>query len=409
MKKRRLSLLALSLMAAIPIFAQSPTRVEYFLDTDPGYGLAQIVNNISVGNNELTLDLSSAEAGAHVLYVRVQDSEGRWSTTMARPLFINRLQDIVRVEYFFDDADPGIGLATPLPLPDQSYKAHLDWQPELDISALELGEHTLSVRALDAFGTWTDVMTRSFTIVEGPEPPAPEGDLQRLEYFFDVDPGYGLGRQLATPNTGRNVYVMSFEGLEAGAHLLCLRAQDKQSQWSATISRPVYVTPINGIAALEYFFDAEDPGEGKAFAVAVGNPKESLLSFDINIDALAEGEHTLSVRAKGLDGLWSLVSTEPFRIKDFGTGINAVTFLMPFRMSVNRNIFTIEASAGSEKNDCKVELYDVAGKLLESAVWPKSKSSLTLNIVPARTVVVKVTDLDTKKKLVKQIKSRQGL
>ncbi len=405
MKKRRLSLLALSLMAAIPIFAQSPTRVEYFLDTDPGYGLAQIVNNISVGNNELTFDLSSAEAGAHILYVRAQDSEGRWSSTIARPLFINRLQDIVRVEYFFDDADPGIGLATPLPLPDQSYKAHLDWQPELDVSALELGEHTLSVRALDAFGTWTDIMTRSFTIVEGPEPPAPEGDLQRLEYFFDVDPGYGLGRQLLAPNTGRNVYVMSFEGLELGAHLLCLRAQDKQDRWSATISRPIYVTPVYGIAALEYFFDAEDPGEGNAYAVAVSDPKESEISFDISTDELIVGEHTLSVRAKGLDGRWSVISSEPFHI-DNADGIRKVTFDMPFRMSLNRSSFTINATAGSDKNDCRVELFDVSGKKLASAIWPKSKSSLTLNVNPTGTLVVKVTDLDNKKQLVKQIKSR---
>ena len=403
MKKRRLSLLTLCLMAAIPIFAQSPTRAEYFLDTDPGYGLAQIINNISVGDNELTFDLSSAEAGAHILYVRVQDSEGRWSSTIARPLFINRLQDIVRVEYYFDDADPGVGLATSLPLPDQSYKAHLDWQTELDISALELGEHTLSVRALDAFGTWTDVMTRSFTIVEGPEPPAPEGDLQRLEYFFDVDPGYGLGRQLATPNTGRNVYVMSFEGVEAGAHVLYLRAQDKQDHWSATISRPIYVTPVYGIAALEYFFDSEDPGEGNAYAVAVSNPKESEISFDISTDELAVGEHTLSVRAKGLNGRWSVISSEPFCI-DNADGIRTVTFDMPFRMSLNSRSFTINAT--TEKNDCQVELYDVSGKKLASAIWPKSKSSLTLNINPAAMVVVKVTDLDTKKQLIKQIKSR---
>ena len=405
MKKRRLTLLALGIaaMATASVSAQSPERVEYFLDTDPGYGLAQVITGIHVGDNALTFDLSSAEAGAHVLYVRSQDNEGRWSATMARPLFIDRYQDIVRVEYFFDEADPGIGLATPLPLPDQPYKAHLDWQPELDISSLELGEHTLSIRAMDAFGTWTDVLTRSFTIVEAPEPPAPEGDLQRLEYFFDVDPGYGLGRQLATPNTGRNVYEMSFDGLTAGAHLLCLRAQDKQSQWSATLSRPIYVIPVRGIAAIEYFFDAEDPGEGNAYAVAVSNPKESVLSFDINIDALAEGDHTLNVRVKGLDGIWSMINSEPFYIEDDAVGIRNVSFLMPFRMSVDRQSFTIE---GSDKNDCRVELYDVAGRLLASAIWPKSQDALTLNINPINTVLVKVTDLSTKKQLVKHLKTR---
>lgn len=408
MMRRRFFLLALGLTAAISTSAQSPARVEYFLDTDPGYGAAQTISNVHVGDNALTFDLSMAEEGAHVLYVRTQDSEGRWSATMSRPLFINRLQDIVRVEYFFDGADPGVGLAAPLPLPDQSYKAHLNWQPELDISELELGEHTLSVRALDAFGTWTDVLTRMFTIVErnGEEPPVLEGNLQRIEYFFDTDPGYGLGYPLATPNTGLNVYEMSFQNVEAGAHILCLRAQDKQSNWSATISRPIYVTPIRGIAALEYFFDDTDPGEGNAYAVAVTNPKGQVISFDINTDNLTGGDHMLSVRAKSLDGIWSLVSSEPFRINDTAVGIRTLTFDMPFRMSLNQHSFTIESSVGCEKGDCQVELFDTSGRRLASAIWPMSHNMLTLNINPTNTVVVKVTDINTKKQLTKLMRAR---
>ena len=406
MKKRSFSLFVLGLTAAIPIFAQSPTRTEYFLDTDPGYGAAQVINNIHVGDNVLTFDLSTAEPGAHILYVRTQDSEGRWSATMARPLFIDSKQDIVRVEYFFDEADPGLGMASSLPLPVQSYKAHLDWQPELDISELKLGEHTLSVRALDAFGTWTNVLTRSFTIVEAPEPPKPEGNLQRLEYFFDIDPGYGLGRQLATPNTGSNVYEMSFQDVEAGAHLLCLRAQDKESRWSATVSRPIYVTPVSGIAALEYFFDDADPGEGQANAVTIAIPKDEAISFDINIDTLAVGDHTLSVRAKSLDGKWSLVSSEPFFIEDDEVGVSTVTFLMPFRMNLTQQNLTVTASEGCRNGDCQVEVYDVAGRQLASALWSKSLNSLSLNINPTSAVVVKVTDLSTKKQLTRRIMSR---
>lgn len=406
MMKREFSLLCFCMAAVITMSAQSPARVEYFLDTDPGYGLAQTIDNIHVGDNALTFDISTAKAGAHVLYVRSQDSEGRWSATLARPLFINQYQDIVRVEYFFDGADPGIGLATSLPLPDQPYKAHLDWQPELDVSALELGEHTLSVRAMDAFGTWTDVMTRPFTIVDAPEPPLSEGDLQRLEYFFDTDPGYGLGLPLASPNTGRNVYEMSFEGLETGAHVLCFRAQDKQSRWSSTISRPIYVCQSRGIAAIEYFFDDADPGEGNTYAVAVTDPKGNVISFDISTDELTIGDHTLNVRVRSTDGVWSLVSSEPFQVVEDEDGITAIKFDMPFRMSLNENSFTIEASAGSERGDCQVELYDVAGKQLASAVWSKSLNSLTLKFTPTKTVIVKVTDLCTRKKLTKRLMAR---
>jgi hypothetical protein len=383
-------------------------RAEYFLDTDPGYGLAQTISNLQVGENQLSFDLSQAPAGAHVLYVRTCDEEGRWSATISRPIFINRLQDIVRVEYFFDKSDPGIGLATSLPLPEQSYKAHLNWNSSLDISTLPLGEHTLSVRAMDAFGTWTDVMTRTFTIVEGhsQEPPAPEGDLQRLEYFIDIDPGYGLGNPLASPNTGRNVYEMSIQGVETGAHVLYLRAQDKLGSWSSTQSRPIYVCQVRGIAAIEYFFDGYDPGEGMANAVAVTDVKANAMSFDIDTNTLTEGDHTLSVRVKSIDGRWSLLSTEPFCITNGQNGISTITFTMPLRMSLTNHILTIEATDGSQKADCCVELFDVSGRRLSSAVWPATSQTFTLHVNATNTVVVKVTDLQTHKQTVKHILAR---
>ena len=380
-------------------------RVEYFLDTDPGYGLAKAIGNIQVGNNQLTFDLSDAPAGAHVLYVRSRDEEGRWSSTMSRPLFIDRLQDVVRVEYFFDGADPGAGQATPLPLPEQSYKAHLNWTPELNISALQLGEHSLSVRALDAFGVWTDVMTRTFTIVEAdvPEPPVPEADLQRLEYFFDTDPGYGQGHPLATPSTGRNVYEMSFEGVETGAHVLYLRAQDKQSRWSATLSRPLYVCPIRGIAQIEYFFDSIDPGEGKAIQVSVADSKATEQAFTIDVNSLTKGDHTISIRVKGLDGLWTKLCTEPFSIVEAGTGIVSVEWMMPVRIYATKGKCIVEDLKDSNRGACLVEAFDMAGHLTGSASWPANVHAVSLNATGASVLLIKVTDTEHGRQLVKRI------
>ena len=98
---RHLSL-ALGLGCLATLAAQEPLRVEYFLDADPGHGAAVALADVHVGSGTLTFDLSAAAAGPHVLYVRSQDAKGRWSPTVARPLFIDSYQDIVRVEYFFD-------------------------------------------------------------------------------------------------------------------------------------------------------------------------------------------------------------------------------------------------------------------------------------------------------------------
>jgi hypothetical protein len=61
-------------------------QVEYFIDTDPGYGLGTQVNLPSAGNN-LTIDfsvsLSGLDDGDHVLYIRVKNDLNRWGQVYA--------------------------------------------------------------------------------------------------------------------------------------------------------------------------------------------------------------------------------------------------------------------------------------------------------------------------------------
>ena len=314
MMRRKLFFTALALLPMLAMQAQVPLRTEYFLDSDPGYGKARIVEGLTEGDNAMTFDLSDAPAGAHVLYVRSQDDAGRWSTTMSRPLYIEQLQDIVYVEYFID-SDPGIGKATPLSLPDVDYRAHLDFDVAINTADLELGMHELSVRACDALGQWATMLTRQFEVVEGggTEPVIEQGDLARMEYFFDHDPGYGKGIPLQRASTGENTYEVSFDSVEPGSHLFCLRAQDEDGRWSAVLSRPLYVINPLGVAAIEYFFDT-DPGEGKATFVAIPDNLDDAFAFVAATDGLAVGEHRLYVRAKGLDGLWTFVSSSVFTV-----------------------------------------------------------------------------------------------
>lgn len=307
-------LIVTALLLTTAMKAQDPVLVEYFLDTDPGYGQARSVNNIGTGSNLIEFDVGDAAPGFHMLSVRCLDSDGHWSTTMSRPLFIDRLQDIVYVEYFID-TDPGVGKGVPLALPDLAYKAHLNLEPEIDTKGLALGEHQLYVRAKDAFDQWTNVMNRPFTIVESgsSEEPEQEGDLARIEYFFDTDPGYGKGIPLAKASTGENTYEMSFESLTPGYHLLSLRAQDKTGHWSSTMSRPVFVINPQKVEALEYFID-EDPGVGKAVAVTLPEDLSEAFAFEVVTEQLEPGDHKLYVRAMGTDGIWTYLSGESFTL-----------------------------------------------------------------------------------------------
>lgn len=287
--------------------------IEYYIDIDPGYGNANVVKEIEQGTNKISVDLANTEAGAHVLYLRSRDEYGRWSASVARPLYVHhkRYENFVQMEYFFDDNDPGNGKATPL----SDFKANMEsLVSQLPITGLQAGSHTLNVRGMTEDGVWSSVITRPFIII-AVQPATPF-----VEYYFDIDPGYGKGFTIQNIEDGTSQLAIDLSGLLPGAHILYLRTNDK-SRWSSTIARPLYVCRHTDIVALEYFFDDDDPGEGKATQVALPNNLSSTFTFEVPLNHLKVGDHLLHVRAKGNDGLWSVISTDAFAVTE-NTGIN---------------------------------------------------------------------------------------
>ena len=59
------------------------TKVEYFIDADPGFGKAVDVPVVSKSTDvdlSFTADLTGLELGTHTIYARVADEAGNWST-----------------------------------------------------------------------------------------------------------------------------------------------------------------------------------------------------------------------------------------------------------------------------------------------------------------------------------------
>ena len=57
------------------------TRVEYYLDVDPGYGKATAVSIIAAKNlSNITINLnpSGISNGVHILGIRAKDANGAW-------------------------------------------------------------------------------------------------------------------------------------------------------------------------------------------------------------------------------------------------------------------------------------------------------------------------------------------
>ena len=214
-------------------------RVEYFFDTDPGHGEGRTLVEIREGEQQLALNTDGLKPGAHILFLRTQTDDNRWSSTEARPFYVSKTLGTrpTLVEYFFD-TDPGYGQGRHLAAQEG------EQQLSLSLDQLGYGAHILFVRTSDDQGSWSSVEAHPFFICDR------EGFIA-MEYYFDTDPGHGLGTPVTLPLYFRDsdplVISASTEGLQPGNHTINLRGMDKEGKWSEVTTRTFR---ING-AALE--------------------------------------------------------------------------------------------------------------------------------------------------------------
>lgn len=148
-------------------------------------------------------------------------------------------------------------------------------------------------------------------------------NITELEYFFGVDPGIGSGNLVtATTNSGdlTQSIAVPLTGLPSGFQTLTFRAKNDANIWSLYhsktfyISEPISASPIANLAAAEYWFGV-DPGNGNGTALAIsGTPSETVENFAIPLGGLEAGFHTLSIRIKNIDDIWSLYHRKTFYI-----------------------------------------------------------------------------------------------
>ncbi|MES2518450.1 MAG: hypothetical protein V4585_10105 [Bacteroidota bacterium] len=303
------------------------TALEYFLDADPGYGLATSVA-VTAGSpitQSFTVVLPNTVAdGFHFLSVRGKDVNNKWAMVGIRPFYketfpTTTIPNITTLEYFLD-ADPGYGLATSVAVTSgspitQSFTVALP-------NTVTDGFHFISVRGKDANNKWSEVGVRPFykeTISTGTI-----SNITQIEYFLDADPGFGLATTVAiTANSPltQNFTVALPNTVADGFHYLNIRAKDINNKWSVLGIRPFYketipanVTPPN-IAAMEYFVDA-DPGYGLGTSVALTAGTPVSKSFTANLGSLSNGIHKLTIRAKDANNRWGVVGIKEFGVQD---------------------------------------------------------------------------------------------
>jgi hypothetical protein len=313
-------LIFLTLMVIIVSgFSQSPpniTRFEYFIDTDPGYGLATPVSIPSSVTQSVSFSANIApfSDGIHMLYLRMRDANLRWSETFSRQFMKVSVPavpaNITKAEYFID-TDPGYETGTPITvIPGKNQSLNFS----ADLSAVANGIHSIYIRTRDANYRWSQTFNRQFIKAAVP---AAFANITKAEYFIDTDPGYGQAANISiAPGLNQSVnFTADLTSVSKGIHSIYIRTKDANNHWSVTFSRQFYkediLLPAGNITKAEYFIDT-DPGFGSATNISVAPGLSQSLNFTADLTSVTNGIHNLYIRTKDAHNHWGVTFNRQF-------------------------------------------------------------------------------------------------
>lgn len=260
------------------------STVEYFIDTDPGYGNGTSLGSFSTTDVtiDVTIPTSSLSAGFHILYIRAQDSDGIWGNLEYRSFYVNQSglttqANVVDIEYFID-TDPGYGNGTSL---GSFSSTDLTINATILTSSLSAGNHILYTRAQDSDGVWSESEPRTFYVDA-----YASGLLTGVEYFFDTDPGIGSGTvvPIAPPVASIDEVVnLSTATVTAGIHEVGIRIMNENGSLGMT---EYFSVNICDVAIANFVTDVVCVGTATTFTeTSTGIVAGDIYSWDFDGDA----------------------------------------------------------------------------------------------------------------------------
>ncbi len=184
-----------------------------------------------------------------------------------------------QAEYFWD-TDPGVGLATPVLATDGDFNSAFERLSRTGIALPSVGLHKFGIRVKDSTGQWGPVF---MNIVEVQQGGSAIMAVAQAEYFWDTDPGLGLGTPvLATDGNFNSAFEqLTKTGIalpSLGLHVFNIRVKDNTGQWGSVFRNVISVQTTLDIANLDM----------KALVVYPNPVKDVLnVSFDTAINSIA--------------------------------------------------------------------------------------------------------------------------
>ena len=362
MKRIRYLLIAAATLISTAATAQKTiAERQYWIDGNitEAQVLAQSPTSISIGD---------LKPGLHSLTVRVKDSEGLWSSQVAKYFIVpfastSATSNSIEKHQYWIDGDlqaavtstsqpsaivienlkPGLHSLTvrvqdnagvwssqvakyfivpfaSTSIADKTIKEHQYWidgqiearvtqeqQPEIiDIESLKPGLHSLTVRVKDSEGMWSSQVAKYFIVPFDPTSVTSK-TIKEHQYWID-------GQIEARVTQEQQPEIIDIETLKPGLHSLTVRVQDNAGMWSSQVAK-YFIVPFNEttvenkeIVLHQYWID------GKLDAIVSSATQPS--TIDISNPKLKPGLHSLTVRVKDNAGAWSSQVAKYFIVKD---------------------------------------------------------------------------------------------
>ena len=252
--------------------------------------LAESPTSISIGD---------LKPGLHSLTVRVKDSEGLWSSQVAKYFIVPFVStsatsnSIEKHQYWIDGDLQAAVTSTSQP-------------SAIVIENLKPGLHSLTVRVQDNAGVWSSQVAKYFIVPFDPTSVTSK-TIKEHQYWID-------GQIEARVTQEQQPDIIDIESLKPGLHSLTVRVQDNAGMWSSQVAK-YFIVPFNEttvenkeIVLHQYWID------GKLDAIVSSATQSS--TIDISNPKLKPGLHSLTVRVKDNAGAWSSQVAKYFIVKD---------------------------------------------------------------------------------------------
>ena len=287
---RYLLIAAAALMYTAATAQKTIAERQYWIDgniTDP-QPLAESPTSIGIGD---------LKPGLHSLTVRVKDSDGLWSSQVAKYFIVPFVStsvtsnSIEKHQYWIDgDLQAAVTSAS---------------KPSaIVIGDLKPGLHSLTVRVQDKAGLWSSQVAKYF-IVPFVSNDVTSKTIKEHQYWID-------GKIEARVTLEQQPSTIDIQTLKPGLHSFTVRVKDNTGMWSSQVAKyfivPTAETSVGdkSIVLHQYWID------GKLDAIVSSETQPS----QIPISTLKPGLHSLTVRVKDNTGLWSSQVAKYFIVKD---------------------------------------------------------------------------------------------